>query len=264
MSHLFSATSLLQSGITRALVLYLLVLWTAWVRASPAPICNASRTERPLFMWGAIPRARPASPSVFLQDLQMASSGIETKNPLTRSSLPRDVFSPEPMVMVSLDGSTPPPDEEGTMGGCTSSDDDEVNPPVRLPDAPVGSATSNPLEDAHADEVLTPGTLPQIIKLAMESAEVSGRTGVEKRKFAIGLVQGMIEGTPVGPDRAALESLTNAEFLSGIMCLVASASRGEVSINTRTKRSTCASRLADLAMNFLAYRGSSEKSKRCV
>ena len=153
----------------------------------------------------------------------------------------RSLSPPEQMMVVSLDGDVSPMRVEGTLGGDTdSSGDNEEIPDV--PDSPLSSCSQNESELMTAarldnkarhlrtkalDEKLAVQTLPRALALAMESAEICGRTGSEKAIFARNLIVSMYEQS-ADPH---VEALCAPGVLEAWITVISDAAKGKIEVN---------------------------------
>jgi len=153
---------------------------------------------------------------------------------------------PEQMMVVSIDGGISPMPVEGHLGGDTGSSDSEeedvLPEDVSLEDEPepesellVAARLDNRarvLKAQKEDWLLSAATLPAALVLAMESAEVCGRTGEEKQEFAREIVTSMCRAAP-GAD---LESLAPGPVLEAWMTAISDAAKGRLEINRPSRR----------------------------
>ena len=175
-----------------------------------------------------------------------------TTNPLTASTHKAD---DEPMVMVNIDESDGDTiahvgvPSEGNLGGDTSESDDEIQsslepePEETLPPAP--SLPPAPRVGFH--------NLGSALHVAIESAEASGRTGAQRKKRAINMLQAMIDDAgpqPGTPDSIALNTFLESEALGSVIDLVVTASRGDLKVNKRPPHYGCAQAISRMARSL--------------
>jgi hypothetical protein len=185
-----------------------------------------------------------------------------TTNPLTASTHKAD---DEPMVMVNIDADADACHanaiahvgvlSEDNLGGDTSESDDEIqscpepkpepepDPEETLPPAP--SLPPAPRVGFH--------NLGSALHVAIESAEASGRTGAQRKKRAINMLQAMIDDAgpqPGTPDSIALNTFLESEALGSVIDLVVTASRGDLKVNKRSPYYGCAQAISRMARSL--------------